>query len=367
MAPAVVAIPVHNEAAVIETCLLSLAGQRPAGSFSVVVLLNNCTDATADIVTSLARTLPYPLHVHHIWLDAQCASAGMARHLAMEQAARLAGSGGILLTTDADARLPADWIARNRAHLDAGADAVAGMARIDPNDEAALPARLVADDAKATEFITLLDEIDWLLDPDETDAWPRHSEHSGASIATRTDWYARAGGMPAIPVGEDRRFFAQLRRVDARIRHPRDVVVTVSGRTNGRAKGGMADTIARRLRQPDPWLDDNCEPASHRARRAALRASVRDAWQTGWAAMTTLAAALQIPVAVLRRGLAAETFGIGWSDLEGASPVLRRHAVAAAHVDREIATARRIVERLRQTALSVQAHPGGTGRFASAM
>ena len=57
---------------------------------------------------------------------------GMARRLAVRHAQALAGPYGIILTTDADCRVSDDWIASNLAEIDAGADAVAGMAILDP-------------------------------------------------------------------------------------------------------------------------------------------------------------------------------------------------------------------------------------------
>jgi hypothetical protein len=52
---------------------------------------------------------------------------------------------------------------------------------------------------------------------------------------------------PGTPLGEDRAFFDALRRVDARIRHVPGVRVVVSARIVGRAPGGMADTMRRRV------------------------------------------------------------------------------------------------------------------------
>ena len=66
-----------------------------------------------------------------------------------------------------------------------------------------------------------------------------------------------------------------MRRIDARIRHAPDVLVTVSGRLEGRAEGGMADTLRRRLVRPDEWLDDCIEPAADRLRRATIRSRLR--------------------------------------------------------------------------------------------
>jgi hypothetical protein len=103
----------------------------------------------------------------------------------------------------------------------------------------------------------LLDQIHALLDPDPFDPWPRHTEHSGASLAVTLEAYRRAGGIPPMAVGEDRAFAEALRRVDAHIRHAPTVRVIVSGRIIGRAAGGMADTICRRLTRPDEMLDED--------------------------------------------------------------------------------------------------------------
>jgi hypothetical protein len=347
--PVVVAIPVHNEAAHIEHCLLALARQTCARPFETVALLNNCTDETARIVRRVAPAMPYKLHVRECWIDPSMINAGVARRLATQHAASIAKRDGIILTTDADSRVASNWIAANIAEIDAGSDAVAGMAQLDDQDAASLPGHLLIDEEKSEAFGTLLDEIDWLLDPDAADPWPRHTQHSGASIAVRAGWLARAGGIPAVPLGEDRQLFAQLRRVDARIRHSRNVVVTVSGRIVGRAKGGMADTIARRMREGDKWLDDCLEPAADRVRRATLRAFMRRAWPRNphGDSAAALAKALRLPPAIVSRAFEAATFGRAWGDLERASLVLRRRTVLAKDLERETIAARAIVDDLQ--------------------
>jgi glycosyltransferase involved in cell wall biosynthesis len=347
----IVAIPVHNESGYIEKCLGALALQEGASPFDVVALLNNCTDATSRIVDGLASRLPYRLHILEYWLDPSVRSAGLARRMAVRHAEMLAGEGGIVLTTDADGTVATDWIAANVAAIDAGSDAVAGMAELDSEGTVTIPRQLQIDEEKSETFGTLLDEIDWLLDPDEADPWPRHTQHSGASIAVRASWLARVGGIPPVPIGEDRQLFSQLRQLDARIRHSRDVVVSVSGRIVGRAKGGMADTIARRLREPDQWLDDNLEPALGRARRAMLRARARDVWsEKAWGQPSSmLAKSLQLPAAIIRHAFSAATFGHAWSELERASPMLRWRAVPIGHLEQETITAGMIIEEIRTT------------------
>ncbi len=164
------AIPVCNEKQHIADCLRAIDEQAglPAASFGVLLFLNNCTDGTADVVASTAPILSCPMRV--VVLDHPEASAGWARRRAMEAAADWLEEGGcsegVLLTTDADSRVPRDWIARNLAALNAGADAVAGRLALDPADAAALPEFLHARGALEAEYEALLVEIVARLDPD---------------------------------------------------------------------------------------------------------------------------------------------------------------------------------------------------------
>jgi glycosyltransferase involved in cell wall biosynthesis len=82
----VAAIPVHNEEAHIGTLLTALAQQSGVPPFEVVLLLNNCCDRTAAVVTALAPSLPYRIHLHEHMLQGADANAGTARRMAMERA-----------------------------------------------------------------------------------------------------------------------------------------------------------------------------------------------------------------------------------------------------------------------------------------
>jgi hypothetical protein len=156
-----------------------------------------------------------PVVVVDTTLPDNLANAGIARGLAMETAVRLAEPDSILMTTDADGRAYPDWISANLAALDTGAEVVPGRAQLDSKDAGRLPVRLLEDDEKECTYDKLLDEIHAKLDPDPADPWPRHTEHSGASIAITLSAYRKAGGIPAVPVGEDRAFIEALRRVDS--------------------------------------------------------------------------------------------------------------------------------------------------------
>lgn len=332
--PVVVALPVKDEEDRIASCLEALDNQVGEGADHIVLLLNNCSDGTASIVRGLQPRLAYQLHVKEVQLPAAIASAGYARHLAFEEASKLAGNNGILLTTDADGRVDPDWVSANLAALYAGADAVAGWAELDPLDWGAIPLRLHEDDARECAYDAVCDEIHALLDPDPYDPMPRHTQASGASLCVTAAAYRAAGGMPTIPSGEDRAFIAALRRVDARIRHAPECRVLVSGRVEGRAVGGMADTIRRRLSATDPYLDDRLEPAEDCARRASLRRLARQAYE----AERDLPASeilFGLDERVARALMNRSTFGSAWADLERVSPRLLHRRVATADLPRQ--------------------------------
>jgi len=137
---AVVVVPARDEEAAIGGCLRALAEQTlPAEAFEVLVVLDQCRDATADAVrdaaaaTGLAvRTLPGP-----------GAGAGAARRAGMETAAeRLLSAGrsdGLIACTDADSRPAPDWLERQLDHSRRGARAIAGLIELDPAETATLP------------------------------------------------------------------------------------------------------------------------------------------------------------------------------------------------------------------------------------
>jgi GT2 family glycosyltransferase len=353
----VVAVPVRNEAERLAACLHALAHQAGGHEATLVVLVNNSSDGSAAIARRFAASSPVPVVVRACTLKPAEAHAGGARRRAMALAAALARDDAVLFTTDADGRVAPDWLAANLAALAAGADAVAGQAAIDPADELQIPLPLRQADAAECGYAALLDEIAARIDPDPADPWPRHDEHSGASIAVTADAYRRVGGIPLIATGEDRGFFDALRRIDARIRHAPDVRVTVSGRLDGRAAGGMAETIRRRMLRPDMFLDARLDSARRSAARAWLRRRTRLVWaatrvSAAWPmaaerAVTGMACAFGLPRGQLAEILASPHFGAAWQALEAGCTALQRQKVAASEVLRETAIARGILRGLR--------------------
>jgi GT2 family glycosyltransferase len=342
-----VAIPAHNEQDRIEECLRALALQEGPERHAVVLLANNCTDGTEDLARALLPRLPCKVYIERCSFPPAQATAGHARRRAMQLAAARTRAGGVLMTTDADSRVAPDWVAANLAAIRRGADVVCGRALIDPEEAVAIPEHLHADDAVECAYDRLLDAIHNAVDPDPADPWPRHTEHSGASIALRAALLDGCGGVPAVALGEDRAFLAALRRIDARVRHAPEVTVVVSGRLEGRAAGGMADTMRRRILQQDDLLDDRLEPALDCLRRAAARRRFAWVWRRrdGGAAMC-LARRLGVSAARMDACVQARFFGAGWDTLEAASPVLARRLVPRAEVGNEVAMAQAVLRRL---------------------
>jgi hypothetical protein len=342
--PIVVAIPAKNEAERIGFCLLALALQTVKPDI-VLLLPNNCSDGTAAIASGLALQLPFRLHIWCHTFPSPLANAGNARRLAMLRAAELGGPDGVVLTTDADGVVAGDWIERNLLAIKAGAELVCGRIVLDPMDAGLIPPHLHSDDALECELADLLDRIADQLDPDPIDPLPRHTEAAGASLGVTVAAFQSVGGMPAITSGEDRAFVHALACRDAKIRHDPTVVVTVSGRIDGRAPGGMADTIRRRMRQQDEFTDASVEPAIDAFRRIDFRHRVRMAWYAQGPQHAVLAVDLGVPLTELRRLLTHRYFGTAWAAIEARSPFLARRRVRFVDLPREISYARELLER----------------------
>ena len=341
----VVAIPLRDEEKRIGNCLAALLRQTIRADH-LILLLNNCTDNSASAINCFAQSMRN-LHVIQCNLPAWRASAGVARSMAMDLAATLVED-GVILTTDADAEVSENWIESNLAAIETGADVVCGMAVIDPFEALMIPAHLHEDDAREVAYGQLLDEIESVILPDVADPWPRHTEDSGASIAVCTPIFRRVGGMPCIAAGEDRGLIRCLRGVDARVRHDPSIRVVVSGRFEGRAQGGMADTIRRRMVQQDEFTDERIESALAALRRFELKRRFKDLRKKpNESESRLLARRLAIDSEKFGRAVHAPHFGTGWHLIELESPILKRERIRFQDLPRETGIARRILNKLR--------------------
>jgi hypothetical protein len=272
----VVAIPVRDEAERLPGLLKALGRQswiRSSGSvLSVVLVLNNCRDGSLNIVRSLARDLPR-LNLIRVEVEFPPGQAhvGSARRLAMETARTAGGPGAILISTDADAVPADDWVEANVRAIGNGADLVGGLIEGNPDEEALLGVGFIRRSARQLHHAKLVDRLTAILDPVSYDPWPRHSDHTGASLAVRAEVYRNLDGIPAIPCREDVAFVAKARRAGFRLRHAPEVRVRVSARLDGRAAGGMADCLQGWVKAERLGLPHLVEDPAFLLRRLAQR------------------------------------------------------------------------------------------------
>ena len=358
---AVVALPARNERDRIAACLASLTRQDglPAGSYGILVFLNNCTDDTQPLVDQWATSSSCPVRV--LYRDHAGATAGWARRSAMEAAAGwLAEEGaddGVILTTDADSRVGTTWIADNLACVAAGADAVAGRITLDPDEASLLPPALHARGRLEGEYEALLTELGARLDPEPWNPWPCHWTTSGATIAVRRTIYNRVGGMPALVVGEDRAFIAAVRRHDAFVRHAPHIEVITSGRLEGRAPGGAADTMRLRCDVLDSPCDERLEPVRLAIRRVLWRRRLRLLHLQGRLAdVKRWARPLGFDTAEAAKRAGGVAFGQVFSAIENTSPSLVFHPLRPTELPGQIRWARYALDALR---LSERFRPAG--------
>lgn len=211
-----IVVPARDEEDRVGACLRSVLAALPPGvDGAVVVVLDRCTDRTADRVPDGVDVLT----------NDRAASVGElrdrgVRHLLHRLGGR-APERTWLLSTDADTVVGTDWITAHLRHAAAGAHAVAGLADL---DTAAGPAytRIVSAGLRADG----------------------HTHVYGANLGVRADAYLAAGGFPAVPHGEDHGLVEGLRARGLRVVTALDGRVRTSGRTAGRAPGGLADLLA---------------------------------------------------------------------------------------------------------------------------
>lgn len=280
----VVGVPARDEEADIVPCLAALdaAAAKVASPIAVVVGANNCTDATATAARSFAPRWSEVV-VDEVLLPPEHAHAGGARRWIMDRAADLAGAAGVVMTTDADSRVDGEWIAANLGEISVGADAVAGIVTFDAAARATLPD--FRHRAAEWQLASLHARLEHLLDPRQHDPWPRHIWAWGASLALTVEAYRMVGGVPLVPLAEDRALADAVERAGLRLRRSHAPLVFTSPRRVGRAPGGFADLLASHA-DPMAPCDAALEPTKVLVRRLLLRAQCRGehgaAFQAVW-------------------------------------------------------------------------------------
>ncbi|WCT72685.1 glycosyltransferase [Sphingomonas naphthae] len=244
-----VCIPARNEADRIATLIDALATQDIDRPFGVALCVNNSSDDTGRIAQHAAARADgrFTLTQVACQFEPSLAHAGSARRAAMQLGVEILGrAGGLLISTDADCRPPADWVAANLA-ASAPDRIVGGRIELD-EDEAEECPEIFAFRRHFDAYWRRVRAIEDRIDPSPWDPAPRHGDHTGASLALSVDLYRRSGGVPLQPSGEDRALVEAAIAAGGKLVHPQTVWTRTSARTTGRATGGMAEDLQR-------WID----------------------------------------------------------------------------------------------------------------
>lgn len=245
-----VTIPIRNEEAHIVDTLTAFSTQidlngTPINSelFEILILANNCTDNTVDLVKDFQRIYPnLRIHLVEVSLLPHQSNIGYARRLLFDAAYKRLNDieGSIIMTTDGDSTVNNDWIVQNLAEIRLGADAVGGRILLHVDELKNLDSFTQSLHLKDDSYQILAAELESILDSSIHDPFPRHHQHFNGSFAVTTACYAKAGGMPHVANLEDCAFFESLQKVDAKLRHSQNVQVRTSARCIGRTEVGLS-------------------------------------------------------------------------------------------------------------------------------
>jgi glycosyltransferase involved in cell wall biosynthesis len=214
-----VVVPAFDEALRIGDTLASLAAQTDR-DFTLLVVDNASTDATAELVGEFAGGAPFPVVV----IEEGRKGVGSAADTGFRYA--IAHGADLLARTDADCLPHRGWVAAARAALLDGAGMAYGSIRA-RRDENGVLARA------GFRVLVCLASAAAPLRPANRGG-PGHLApyrlHAGNNMAITAALYLAAGGMPRQAAPTDRIMFDRVRRHTAAIVRSRAMVVENSTR-----------------------------------------------------------------------------------------------------------------------------------------
>lgn len=224
-----VVVPARNEQGSIKACLdhlqtaiEHLSSWRSRISVDVRVVLDGCSDGTAALVAEGFGNEPW-LKTHFV----EFLNVGRARGYGVRRAMESCGanpSRTLIGSTDADSRVPPDWLSGMVRYLEAGSDVVLGTIR--PDSEGLEPSIYAAWHATYTNHAG-------------------HGHVHGANLGVRASWYAAVGGFHALESDEDVQLVQRLVSAGAKITSCAALGVVTSSRLDGRAPRGFAGFLSR--------------------------------------------------------------------------------------------------------------------------
>ncbi|MDQ1719393.1 MAG: hypothetical protein QOE89_3346 [Pseudonocardiales bacterium] len=218
-----VVVPAHNEEALLQGCLSSLA--RAAAHCHlpvvVVVVLDRCDDGTAEIL----RSQDASGFARLTWFVGRGIGVGATRDEGVRSLIDRYGSAGLwVANTDADSEVPADWLSRQLAHAASGADAIVGT--IEVADWSQHPPGVRRRHLAAYRAVL------------------GHHHVHGANLALSAAAYLQCGGFPPVASDEDVALIKALEATGQSLIWAADLAVVTSPRTAGRAPYGFAGHLS---------------------------------------------------------------------------------------------------------------------------
>lgn len=241
-----VILPVKDEALYLGKTLDALKNQTDNtgnpicySSYEVLLLVNNCTDASFEIAASYHQKHPFfQLYIANIYLPKNKAHIGTVRRTLMDEAYRrlqLNNCNGIIASTDADTEVDSKWLYHIMQEIKKGNDVVGGRIISKPVNK---DVRLYYLQDVAYRYFAK--KLETKINPCAHDPWPSHFQCYGASMAVKCSAYKNAGGLPVVPFLEDAALCSALYRIDAKIRCSPEVKVYTSSRKSNRVNVGFS-------------------------------------------------------------------------------------------------------------------------------
>ncbi len=222
-----VVLPVHNEERLLPGALEAL--ERASDGVDVVpdviVVLDSCTDASRDIAETWAAAAAGRRRVRPRLVTCDARNVGEARrvgcHAALENSSSRCGLW--IATSDADSRVPPNWLRAQLWCRARGFDAWAGR-------------------------VTLREEFG--IERRHLSEWSRRYERErrpihGANLGFDAAWYESVGGFAARESGEDRELVRALVKAGASVYFDATTRVLTSARRDARAPDGFARALDR--------------------------------------------------------------------------------------------------------------------------
>ncbi len=217
-----VVVPAHDEEELLPDCLAALhataaqaGAQRPGLRVRIVVAADACSDGTAALARDAGVTVVV-LGARNVGRARAAGLRQILRHVPRNELA----TGVWLATTDADSRVPPDWLARQLRYAAAGWEAVAGTVSV--TDWTGHSPGTAAEFAR------------------QYGVWQGPHPHvHGANLGFTAPAYLDVGGFRPLRTGEDRALVAAMQAQGRRVLRASSLPVVTSARRRYRAPSGF--------------------------------------------------------------------------------------------------------------------------------